>query len=221
MWYGKVPFTYSNIFFRGRFQENVVPGVFKTFSSNFDVVLEVAAKVDNPNTASQTLLAESFVDKLIFKSGDISTMEARDVDLEYPTKDTFQTDTAISARLNGNSNKSEEKELEPWDPSSGLNGGSDNTPLELENANGWDANDMFRKNEQEYGVTSTFDQSLKGYTVPLRTVDSADYRLVNGTSHIVTRTIKRHYQVTKLVTTCMNVERKRILETQELMECRI
>ncbi|KAH0817224.1 hypothetical protein GEV33_005567 [Tenebrio molitor] len=151
-------------------------GVFKTFSSNFDVVLEVAAKVDNPNTASQTLLAESFVDKLIFKSGDISTMEARDVDLEYPTKDTFQTDTAISARLNGNSNKSEEKELEPWDPSSGLNGGSDNTPLELENANGWDANDMFRKNEQEYGVTSTFDQSLKGYTVPLRTVDSADYR---------------------------------------------
>ncbi|XP_064214317.1 ataxin-2-like protein isoform X2 [Tribolium castaneum] len=149
-------------------------GVFKTFSSNFDVVLEVAAKVDNPNSPTQTLLADSFVDKLIFKSGDISTMEARDVDLEYPTKDTFQTDTAISARLNGNSNK-EEKELEPWEPSSGINGG-DNIPLELENANGWDANDMFRKNEQEYGVTSTFDQSLKGYTVPLRSADTADYR---------------------------------------------
>jgi hypothetical protein len=169
-------------------------GVFKTFSSNFDVVLEVAAKVDNPNTASQTLLAESFVDKLIFKSGDISTMEARDVDLEYPTKDTFQTDTAISARLNGNSNKSEEKELEPWDPSSGLNGGSDNTPLELENANGWDANDMFRKNEQEYGVTSTFDQSLKGYTVPLRTVDSADYREAEAKANQIASEIENQPQ---------------------------
>ncbi|KAJ3650645.1 hypothetical protein Zmor_016731 [Zophobas morio] len=152
-------------------------GVFKTFSSNFDVVLEVAAKVDNPNGPAQTLIADSLVDKLIFKSGDISTMEARDVDLEYPTKDTFQTDTAISARLNGNSTKSEEKELEPWDASSGVNGGGgENVPLELENANGWDANDMFRKNEQEYGVTSTFDQSLKGYTVPLRSADTADYR---------------------------------------------
>lgn len=150
-------------------------GVFKTFSSNFDVVLEVAAKVDNPNSSSPTLLAESFVDKLIFKSGDISTMEARDVDLEYPTKDTFQTDTAISARLNGSANKNEEKELEPWEPSSGVNGG-DNVPLELDNANGWDANDMFRKNEQEYGVTSTFDHSLKGYTVPLRSDNTPDYR---------------------------------------------
>lgn len=123
------------------------------------------------------MLAESLVDKLIFKSADISTIEARNVDLDYPTRDTFQTDTAISARLNGSTKGGEERELEPWDGSSGLNGG-DSMPLELENANGWDANDMFRKNEQEYGVTSTFDQSLKGYTVPLRTVDSADYRSV-------------------------------------------
>lgn len=69
----------------------------------------------------------------------------------------------------------EEKELEPWDPSSGVNGGD--TSLELEpGANGWDANDMFRKNEQVYGVTSTYDQSLTGYTVQLQHSDSADYR---------------------------------------------
>ncbi|RZC39457.1 ataxin-2 -like, partial [Asbolus verrucosus] len=168
-------------------------GVFKTFSSDFDVVLEVAAKVDNPNSPASTLLADSLVDKLIFKSVDISTMEARDVDLEYPTRDTFQTDTAISARLNGSTNKGEEKELEPWDPSSGLNGG-ENMPLELENANGWDANDMFRKNEQEYGVTSTFDQSLKGYTVPLRTVDSADYREAEAKANQIASEIENQPQ---------------------------
>lgn len=152
-------------------------GVFKTFSSSFDVVLEVAAKVVNPNSPNSRLVADSLVDKLIFKSNDISTMEAKDVDLEYPTKDIFQTDTAISARLNGNAKNPEEKELEPWDSPSGLNGG-DSLPLELDDANGWDANDMFRKNEQEYGVTSTFDKSLKGYTVALKDVDSPDYRFV-------------------------------------------
>lgn len=35
--------------------------------------------------------------------------------------------------------------------------------------NGWDADDMFRRNEQEHGVTSTFDQNLSGYTTEIRT----------------------------------------------------
>lgn len=76
-------------------------GVFKTFSSDFDVVIEVAAKVENPDSPNSQIQADTYVDKLIFKACDILTMVARDVDLEYPTRDTFQTDTAISARLNG------------------------------------------------------------------------------------------------------------------------
>lgn len=138
------------------------------------MVLEVAAKVENPDSPNSTLQADTFVDKLIFKPCDILTMVARDVDLEYPTKNAFLTDTAISGRLNGNT-KLEERELEPWDASTGVNG-AENMPLELEAANGWDANDMFRKNEQEYGVQSTYDQSLRGYTVPLQTSDTADYK---------------------------------------------
>lgn len=66
--------------------------------------------------------------------------------------------------------------MEPWDASGGINGG-DNISLELEGgANGWDANDMFRKNEQIYGITSTYDHTLAGYTVQLQPTDSADYR---------------------------------------------
>lgn len=172
-------------------------GVFRTFSNQFDVVLEVAAKIENADSPNPTLVADSLVDKLIFKSCDIITMVARDVDPEFATRDTFQTDTAISARLNGmfffncvfvpfklislhvGTQRIEEKELEPWDASGGINGG-DNVSLELEGgANGWDPNEMFRRNEQIYGITSTYDHSLAGYTVQLQPSDTADYRCVS------------------------------------------
>lgn len=150
----------------------------------------MAAKVENPDSPNAQINVETYVDKLIFKACDILTMVAQDVDLEYPTRDTFQTDTAISARLNGTS-KLEEKELEPWD-SSGMNG--TDIQLELDQANGWDANDMFRKNEQEYGVQSTFDQSLRGYTVPLQTSDSADYKEAEAKANMIASEIENQPQ---------------------------
>lgn len=61
----------------------------------------MAVRVENSDGPNPTLIAESCTDKLIFKACDILDMEAKDVDLEYPTRDTFQTDAAISARLNG------------------------------------------------------------------------------------------------------------------------
>lgn len=79
----------------------MIVGVFRTFSSQFDIVLEVAAKVENPDTINSCFVANSTVDKLIFKPCDIITMIARDVDVDYAIGDTFQTDAAISSRING------------------------------------------------------------------------------------------------------------------------
>ncbi|XP_026687490.1 ataxin-2 homolog [Diaphorina citri] len=42
--------------------------------------------------------------------------------------------------------------------------------------NGWDVNDMFKKNEMVYGVQSTFDQSLSGYTVQIQKRDTAEFK---------------------------------------------
>lgn len=59
----------------------------------------MAHKVDTLND-DRSISVTSVADVLVFKPSDIVSVSAKDVDWDYATRDTFQTDTAIS-RCNG------------------------------------------------------------------------------------------------------------------------
>ncbi|NXA49726.1 ATX2 protein, partial [Nothocercus julius] len=81
------------------------------------------------------------------------------------------TDSAISAKVNG---EHKEKDLEPWDAGE-TTATEELEALETDVSNGWDPNDMFRYNEENYGVVSTYDSSLSSYTVPLERDNSEEF----------------------------------------------
>ncbi|XP_028914312.1 ataxin-2 isoform X2 [Ornithorhynchus anatinus] len=151
----------------------VYEGVFKTYSPKCDLVLDAAHK----KTAESSLgpKREDIVESILFKSSDFVMVQFKDMDSNYarrvPSETDAFTDSAISAKVNG---EHKEKDLEPWD------GGETTTTEELEAletdvSNGWDPNDMFRYNEENYGVVSTYDSSLSSYTVPLERDNSEEF----------------------------------------------
>ncbi|KAG0411804.1 hypothetical protein HPB47_011060 [Ixodes persulcatus] len=111
---------------------------------------------------------------MIFRLGDVMSLVAPNADLDYATRDSF-TDTAIS-KFNG---QPLEKPLEPW-----LDGGLEGDALVLDDVapdgddtNGWDANEMFKTNAEKYGVTTSYDSALSGYTVKLEPKNTDEYKL--------------------------------------------
>lgn len=140
------------------------------------IALEMPHRYQN-GSDDKKINVETVQDNLIIKLADIVTVHAKDIDLDYATRDTFATDTAISARHNG-SLRHTEKKLQPWmDGPEGINGDGPDVALELDSkANGWDANEMFQLNEKEYGIKTTFKDNLENYTVQLEKKDTIDFR---------------------------------------------
>nr|XP_033811061.1 ataxin-2 isoform X5 [Geotrypetes seraphini] len=155
----------------------IYEGVFKTYSPKCDLVLDATHR----KTAESSLgpKREDIVESILFKSSDFVMAHFKDLDINYARRDAF-TDSAISSKVNG---EHKEKDLEPWDGGEGITtstGTSTGTTEELEAletdvSNGWDPNDMFRYNEENYGVVSTYDSSLSSYTVPLERDNSEEF----------------------------------------------
>uniref|UniRef100_A0A8D9BW42 Ataxin-2 n=1 Tax=Cacopsylla melanoneura TaxID=428564 RepID=A0A8D9BW42_9HEMI len=154
-------------------------GYLKTFSKTFELVVSMTHQVDPDDP--DYIDPSTVVDVKIFKLDDIVRIEAKNVDLEYAIRDTFATDTAIS-KFNGVTG---ERELEPWTEDNMMAGPGGDSDFDLDQmcnhsagpaTNGWDVNDMFKKNETVYGVQSTFDQSLSGYTVQIQKRDTAEFK---------------------------------------------
>ncbi|KAI4902248.1 hypothetical protein NFI96_020302 [Prochilodus magdalenae] len=156
---------------------SVYEGIFKTLSSRCELAVDAVHKVkteegdDCGGGLSAHPRREEITDTMIFSPSDLITMTCRDVDLNFATRDTF-TDTAITSnRVNGDHR---EKVLQRWDGGGDSNG--ENFDLEADTSNGWDASEMFRFNEETYGVKSTYDSSLSMYTVPLERGSSEGFR---------------------------------------------
>ncbi|CAK6979871.1 LOW QUALITY PROTEIN: ataxin-2-like protein [Scomber scombrus] len=165
----------------------VYEGIFKTLSSQCELAVDAVHKRSDGDeggggeeggggggggggsSQSSSPKIEDITDTMIFSPADLVTMTCRDVDLSFAVRDTF-TDTAISSsRVNG---EHREKVLQRWDG----DGNGENFELETDASNGWDANDMFKFNEEAYGVKSTYDSSLSMYTMPLEKGTSDVYR---------------------------------------------
>ncbi|XP_076853081.1 LOW QUALITY PROTEIN: ataxin-2-like protein [Brachyhypopomus gauderio] len=154
----------------------VFEGIFKTLSSRCELAVDAVHKVRGEDGdgcgggASTHPRREEITDTMIFSPSDLITMTCRDVDLNYATRDTFTDATVGSSRVNGDHR---EKVLQRWD---GGDSNGENYDLDNDAANGWDASEMFRFNEETYGVKSTYDSSLAMYTVPLERNTSEGYR---------------------------------------------
>ncbi|XP_063753999.1 ataxin-2 isoform X3 [Eleginops maclovinus] len=151
----------------------VYEGVFKTYGPECDLVLDAAhRKSPEPSIAPRK---EDIVESIIFKASDVVVVTFKDVDLNFARKvasdtDNF-TDAAVSSKING---EHKEKDLEPWDGGETHNSDSLES-LDTDVSNGWDPNDMFKYNEEKYGVLSTYDSSLSTYTVPLERDNSEEF----------------------------------------------
>ncbi|XP_053412973.1 ataxin-2-like protein isoform X17 [Nycticebus coucang] len=144
-------------------------GIFKTLSSKFELAVDaVHRKVSEPAGGPRR---EDIVDTMVFKPSDVMLVHFRNVDFNYATKDKF-TDSAIAmnSKVNG---EHKEKVLQRWE---GGDSNSDDYDLESDMSNGWDPNEMFKFNEENYGVKTTYDSSLSSYTVPLEKDNSEEFR---------------------------------------------
>ncbi|XP_041092696.1 ataxin-2-like protein [Polyodon spathula] len=156
---------------------SVYEGIFKTLSSKCELAVDAVHKKPSEQVSPGGVglgvppKREDIVDTMIFKPTDLVTMHFKNVDLNYAAKDKF-TDSAISgSKVNGDH---KEKVLQRWE-----GGGSNGESYDLESdaANGWDPNEMFRYNEENYGIKSTYDSSLSLYTsVPLEKGTSEQFR---------------------------------------------
>lgn len=73
-------------------------GILRTFSSNFDVVLELPHRTDPP-PSSQTVGLQIVADKMIFKFDSIVKIAANDTDLDSMTRSKFIFERILCNKL--------------------------------------------------------------------------------------------------------------------------
>ncbi|CAG7636499.1 unnamed protein product [Allacma fusca] len=143
-------------------------GVLSAFTNQaLKIMIEAAHE---PNGEDESSITKHY-DLLIVPADKVSVIKFRNAELTYATRD-FQTDAVIGATRQVNVR---DKELTPWE-------GADEVgeTLELDSTNtqqnGWEAEEMFKENEEKYGVISSFSKDLSGYTTQLDKTDADSFK---------------------------------------------
>lgn len=81
---------------------NTYEGVFRTFSQNFDVALELPSCIKSNKNVNEDI--KTIPNCMIFPSDTVVSISAKDFDSQFVTVGAFQTDAAISEKCNGKFN---------------------------------------------------------------------------------------------------------------------
>lgn len=147
-------------------------GVLAAFSSQFEIVLEYAY-VKSGGESTDVLEQNNTLRRLIFRTANIVDIMIKNIDTAFANRDgAFQTDSNISKFNRNGQAVLGEKELQPWVED--CNG--DELDLTLGTETGWDPQAMFKRNEELYGVRSSFDHSLTGYTLQIERSETKSFK---------------------------------------------
>lgn len=158
----------------------IFEGILTTFSPDCEAVLEVVHEVEQSNP--DLVDVETVQPKVVFSMKDVVQFCVMNTDLSYASKEDFQTDAQIAAaKQNG---EAPMKQLEEWVPEEGDDGEGGIEDVGVGgvvggggggNSNGWSVHEMFAKNA-EFGVETSYDPKLRGYTTELKNADNDDWR---------------------------------------------
>ncbi|XP_068678937.1 ataxin-2-like protein isoform X1 [Montipora foliosa] len=150
---------------------DIYEGILKAVSPKFDCTLGEAHLIPQRKPANGLIEDERvlpnrdrLISNLLIALKDIVTVNITKSDEPDSAIDSF-TDEAIAGSKHTNG-QAIERPLEKWVPQEGdprVGGGlEDNIKV-----NGWSADEMFKTNQEKFGVTSTYSETLEQYTMPL------------------------------------------------------
>lgn len=113
-------------------------------------------------TPSQPLL-----ETMVFSLQDVVSMTAYNIDMDYATKDHAFTDSQIS-RANG---RPQERDLQAWMDDESDSAIEDGQLEDMSNSACWDPEEMFKTNKSKFGVETTYQDNLEGYTYQIEQRD--------------------------------------------------
>uniref|UniRef100_A0A5S6QM02 LsmAD domain-containing protein n=1 Tax=Trichuris muris TaxID=70415 RepID=A0A5S6QM02_TRIMR len=144
-------------------------GVLAGFTGNYDLGLRMVHPVLEEVDGDMVPTREECFERKVIPFSSVVSVQAV-VDMENVTKNAFSSDSELS-RLNGSTS---ERRLEKWE--------SDVVEEELvldesSPTQGWSAEEMFRKNELHFGVTTDYDDNLQQYNSVEVDKSAAEYKV--------------------------------------------